>query len=260
MPTEFILSKTLPEFALPLGFTLALILLALIALLRNRKRFAGLTLLLGFLILWSTSTPHIANRLLHGIEALHPPVAVEDVDNADVIVVLGGGIASIHESGSTNLGEAFDRLYQGWNLYRAGKARFVLLSGGAPKGRRSEANVAAAVLRNLGVPNEAIILERKSRNTIQNAANTAALMHERNFDSVLLVTSASHMRRAVAIFTDAGVPVIPFPVDYQYNQAPEEIPIRAWLPDSEALNRSNRVLREYLGYWYYKFMKSQKNL
>jgi uncharacterized SAM-binding protein YcdF (DUF218 family) len=101
-----------------------------------------------------------------------------------------------------NLGRA-GRVWYAARLFHAGKAPLVLLSGGGDLERQafSEARAMAVFLQDLGVPAQAIALEKTSRNTRQSAAFSAALLKSRGIEHILHVTSVLHMPRAVALFT-----------------------------------------------------------
>ena len=103
-------------------------------------------------------------------------------------------------------------------LWRAGKAQTIIVTGGnLPWARASatDADFAAELLQAYGVPPDSIIVESNSRNTHENAINTAAIWRERHFRSGLLVTSATHMPRALASFRKAGLDVAPWPADFR---------------------------------------------
>jgi uncharacterized SAM-binding protein YcdF (DUF218 family) len=114
---------------------------------------------------------------------------------ADVIVVLAGGVG---ESGKA--GEGYqERVQRAVELYRAGlAARMVFSSGYAYTFREPEVMKALAVA--LGVPPAAILLEERAANTRENATNVAAILRERGWGSLLLVSSPYHMRRARMTF------------------------------------------------------------
>ncbi len=105
-------------------------------------------------------------------------------------------------------------------------------------------------LMDLGVPKEQVLLEEGSATTWENAREARRLLREKHWDCMLLVTSALHMRRAVATFRSAGIPVIPVATDH-------EVVYRSftgldYLPDAEALAASSRAFKEYLGFWIYE--------
>jgi uncharacterized SAM-binding protein YcdF (DUF218 family) len=77
-----------------------------------------------------------------------------------------------------------------------------------------EAVIAKRFFMNLGVDESRIVLEGRSLNTAQNAAFTRALVMPQPGQRWLLVTSASHMPRAVGAFRRAGFSVIPYPTGY----------------------------------------------
>ena len=80
----------------------------------------------------------------------------------------------------------------------------------------SEAETAKPLLVTLGVAEARLILETKSRDTHENAAFTRDLVKPKPGEIWILVTSASHMPRAVGAFRKAGWTVLPYPVDYRY--------------------------------------------
>ena len=106
-------------------------------------------------------------------------------------------------------------------------------------------------LLELGVPDDAVWVETRSRNTRENAVNTVPILAEHNWDSVLLVTSGAHMPRAVATFARAGIAVIPVSTDLHAHYPIIES-LLDLLPDAAALAETTSVLREYLGFVYYR--------
>jgi uncharacterized SAM-binding protein YcdF (DUF218 family) len=140
-----------------------------------------------------------------------------------------------------------DRVWQAARLYDAGKAPLVLLSGGSDPeySVMSEAQAMQVFLRDLGVPDSAMLLEQESRNTHQNAENSARLLRQRGFNRILLVTSALHMERALSEFESRGLEVIPAVTDHEAGEPPP-IPWR-YLPDADSLSASARALKELVG-------------
>ena len=243
----------------PLGTALSLGMLALLmAGLGMRKRGSGRRagalagvlagLALGWLWLWATP---VASLALRGVlEAQAGPAAVADVHAAPVAVVLGGGMDGARGPASPypDLGLAADRVWHAARLYHAGKAQRLLLSGGTTRqGQPAEALSMQAFMRDLGVPEAAVTLEAASLTTGGNARQAAALLRPQGVDTVILVTSALHMRRARAEFERAGLKVIPAPTDFE--ALGRTIEPRDWLPSADALDGSGRAFKEWVGYW-----------
>ena len=105
--------------------------------------------------------------------------------------------------------------------------------------------------RTYGVPPNSIIVESNSRNTHENAINTAAIWRERHFRSGLLVTSATHMPRALASFRKAGLDVTPWPADFRaFGYPPGSV--FDFLPDAAALEMTTTAIKEWLGLAVYR--------
>jgi uncharacterized SAM-binding protein YcdF (DUF218 family) len=248
------LSKLIPLFIYPLGFALVMSLLAALVL----RRWAGLArlfLLAGIVVLWIGSAPLFADYLVLTLESRFPPLAVEATPTADAIVVLGGGVAGPDPPRLTvDLSDAADRLLHAARLYRAGKAPVVLLSGGAIPwlgADTPEAEAMQSLIEEWGVPVASILLEKKSRNTHENAVFTKRLLAEHGLHRILLVTSALHMPRALATFKAAGIDAIPAPTDFTVTYRNHRTVID-FLPEAAALAHTTDAIKEYIGYAYYR--------
>ena len=118
---------------------------------------------------------------------------------------------------------AGDRVLYAARIYKEGKAAHILLSGGEITWMKATsstpADEMAEILQSLGVPKEALWLENKSQNTHENAVFSKVILDEKGIKKILLVTSATHMPRAVALFQKLGLEVIPLPVDYSVTLA-----------------------------------------
>ncbi|HEX5660120.1 MAG TPA: YdcF family protein [Polyangiales bacterium] len=107
------------------------------------------------------------------------------------------------------------RVDHGVALYRAGRAPWLVMSGGESPGGAVEADVMAAHAEQAGVPGAAILRERASRDTIENARLSIALLRARlqRAPRVLLVTSDYHIDRAARLVACAGAEVEASPAD-----------------------------------------------
>ncbi len=249
------LSKLLPVFVYPLGAAIALGGIALFLSWTRFWKLGRLLLAVTLLGLWVSSTPFFANLLGWRLEMRYPPRPIEELPQSDVIILLGGILTQpLPPRTSPDLGEAGDRLLEALRLYRAGKAGRILVSGGNLPWQAAvapEAELIANLLVELGAPRSALILETASRNTYENAVNTAAILEENGWRSALLVTSAAHMPRALATFAKAGVDVTPASADIRI-RLPLYDGILDFLPDADALARTNGVMKEWIGFRVYK--------
>jgi uncharacterized SAM-binding protein YcdF (DUF218 family) len=243
------LGKLTAQLVLPLSGALVLMGLALACLALRRIRAAAWLLGVALAALWLASTPLVADRLLAALEAAHPAPALASLAPADAILLLGGGTRpAVAPREFAEVAEAGDRVLHAARLFRAGKAKLLLVSGGRLP---AEAEGMAALLVELGVPPEAIVREERSTNTRENCLLAKELLDARGARDVLLVTSALHMRRAFATCRSAGLAVRAAPTDFQLAVAGARTALDL-VPQPEALLRTHLALREHLGFWVYR--------
>jgi uncharacterized protein (TIGR03382 family) len=237
------LAAIVVSLSYPPALSACVLVVAVLAwLLRRRHVAVGLAVAgIAWSMLWSI--PFASNALRGALEQRYAIREASALPRADAIVVLGGGSNyswldrpdvdpdRLHSS----------RLAAGARAWHAGKASKVILSGGAVGGTTEARRMAAAIQR-LGVPDEALVLEERSRDTRDNARYSMALAEALGGRKVLLVTSALHMPRAALQFCRAGADVIAMPV-------PEGKPasgLRAqYVPSRRALWRSGRAFKEF---------------
>jgi uncharacterized SAM-binding protein YcdF (DUF218 family) len=156
---------------------------------------------------------------------------------AQAIVVLGCRLPRDGRPGS-----AIERRVEvGVALLASGAAPFLVMSGGGD-GPRAEADVMRDLAVQLGAPETALLLERQSRNTLENATSSAVLLKARGLQRVILVTERYHLFRARLLFRSAGLDVV--------GEAAPPTQFRRdwlmWLREALALPRS--LLRLVSGY------------
>ncbi len=245
------LTKILPLFVYPLGLGILLFMLTVVAVARGAKRVGMVAGLSGLLVLWIASMPITAASLTASLEDDYPFIPASDQQDADAIVVLGGFTTKPAPwRGDVELNDAVDRLLHGMRLLRAGKAQWIMLLGGAARGQTPESEMMMQVLAEFGVPREKMLSEASSRNTRENAEYALPVMRRHGIDRILLVTSATHMKRARAVFEKLGLEVIPAATDYQVGEP--DPGLLNWLPDAEALNGTTVALKEYIGWIVYR--------
>lgn len=257
----FFLSKLLPLFVYPVGLSCLLMALGLVWLWKSPQR-ASWAIALALFILFFTSNPIVSDKFVSTLEWRYFPL--DPVPTADAIVVLGGATAPASPPRPwVEVLQAGDRILYGARLYNQKQAPKLILSGGRISWRGdsgpSEADDMKEFALAMGVPESAIVLEGDSLNTRQNAVNVKKILDEQSIKSVLLVTSAIHMPRSVAIFKKLGIDVIPAPTDYFVSTDTFEHINATWqgrllsvMPEAEAIARFTRALKEYVGFTIYR--------
>jgi uncharacterized SAM-binding protein YcdF (DUF218 family) len=249
MPSYF--EKLLPYLVYPLGLALLLCMAAFALTFADRVRAVRASIAVAVMLLWLASTPAFAGLLTNILEERNPPVSIDTVSPRDVVIVLGGGLAQPAHMGPTG-----DRVTQAARLWHANKVQAVIVSSGnlpwEPPESVAEADLAVELLQGYGVPPSSIIVDRKSRNTRENAINVAVIWRERHFHSGLLVTSATHMPRALASFRKVGLDMTPWPADFRGHSYPLVNSIFDLLPDASALQKTTTAIKEWLGLTVYR--------
>lgn len=255
------LSKLLPLFVYPLGFAALLIFLSLIFW--KKRSFAFLCVAIAFLAIFLGGNKFVAFTITKSLEWKY--ITTESLPAADVIVVLGGATEpALAPRSEVELNAAVDRLSHAANLYKKGIAPAILLSGGdidfLSLSETSPAEDMAQVMKMLGVSDDALWLQGKSQNTYEDALYSCKMIKEKGAKTVVLVTSAIHMRRAVAVFKKQGCNVIPSPADFTITQVAwnnlwhsdlKELIINL-VPSYSNLSLTTKALKEYIGYWTYQ--------
>jgi uncharacterized SAM-binding protein YcdF (DUF218 family) len=256
------LSKLLPLFLYPLGIACLLLVGGLVMLLWGKKpRGAAIAITLALVVLLVGGNSWAARSLARSLEWQNLPL--NPVPHADAIVVLGGLTRTpTPPRPMAEVNEAGDRLLYAAYLYQQNKAPLMILSGGRIEWYGSdsaEATDMAALLKNIGVPESAIIEEPNSRNTYENAVNVRQILTQRGIRQVLLVTSAMHMPRSLSIFKRLGIAAIPAPTDFlvstqefQELMNSPEARLLSLLPEAVSLHLFTQALKEYIGiviYW-----------
>jgi len=190
----------------------------------------GVLGILGVLLSAYTPLPNALARALAVSSRVQP---------ADAIVVLGAGVFRDGTLSDSSL----RRTVQGLVLYHQGLAPLLVLSGTTYEGSPVEAQVRAALARQLRVPEKVILLEPHAQTTAEEATNISAKLHQRGVRSILLVTSSLHLARAVPRFEKMGFRVFPVAAD--------NLPVDTDSPDGR-LRLMVYTLREMVGQWLYR--------
>ncbi len=202
----------------PGSLFLALLCLGVLLMWTPWRRFARKLLTVTVLVILMAAVLPFGTWLAEPLENRFPVVR-ELPERIDGIIALGGVVDQFvtRSRGQLSLGGAVERLTEFAAMARRYPDARLVYSGGSGDLFRQdikEADVLGPFLETLGLDPARVILENRSRNTLENATETYKLVRPREGENWLLITSAVHMPRAVGVFRKAGWRVIPYPVDF----------------------------------------------
>jgi uncharacterized SAM-binding protein YcdF (DUF218 family) len=243
----FLLKKIVAPLFFPMTLILGILILGLFLLLLTRRQKTGkIFVLIGIIFLGMLSYNAISDGLLRPLEYQYPPLlSLENIQNVKWIVVLGGGHTSDPKLPITSqLSEAsLVRLVEGIRIHRGLPTSRLILSGGSPFEKTAEAKIMAEVAVAIGVKNQDLILEELSKDTEEEAR---LIQQAVGRDRFVLVTSASHMPRSIALFNKLGMHPIPAPTDYLVKES-QKISPGMFYPSAAGIYKAERAFYEYLG-------------
>lgn len=253
------INKIVGFVANPLFTGMVLVVIGLVLVRRKKTKAASWMLCMVFIWFWFWSMPIVGGWLALPLERDFPAQLAEEMPKADAIVLMGGGIWGVTNYPYAMLKDGADRAWHAARLWKAGKAPTIIPS-----------NVDAELcdvklLVDLGVPREAVVLENKAVNTEENAKFVRDILTQGRKGAeaaekltVLLVTSACHMRRSLYMFKKYApeIECLPAATDYQALPCKDEpFKWRSILPDIGAFAKNNVFIHEYIGYYGYKWFR-----
>ncbi len=241
----FLFKKIVTPLFYPLTLCLILMAAGLLLLWFTRRQRAGRILVtVGVVMLAVFSSGTVSDRILGPMERSFPPfTAVQE--RVKWIVVLGGGHTSDPALPVTSQisPESLQRLTEAIRIYRSLPGSKLILSGGAVFDPASEAEIFRQTARAIGIPPQDLVLSDRARDTEEEARFIREMV---GGDPLVLVTSASHMPRAVALFRKRGMNPIPAPAAHLVKRRQGPVP-EDFYPSTMALLKAQLAIREYLG-------------
>jgi uncharacterized SAM-binding protein YcdF (DUF218 family) len=239
------LHKLLPLLVSPLGVAL---LLWFASWWFKRKSLSGV----GVVLLVCCASPWFANWTTKAVEGAYvwsPPTAAPKVD---AVVVLSGMLTSrlLDQQTHWEWGDA-DRFWGGVELWQAQRAPILVFTGGHlpwSMSTETEGQALKSWAVRLGLPEDKVLVSGHAMNTADESHQVRQLLPKAN--RIVLVTSAFHMPRSVALFERQGFQVHPWPVDF--HQSDDRLTPMDFVPNARDLERTSRMWREVLGRWYYR--------
>lgn len=251
----FYLSQFLGSLAMPLTI---ISLLWVFGLLYLRKKWGKRCLWTGLILLWFFSNQFIANQAMLAWEPEFKPF--DEIEPREIGIVLTG-VTNLSKTAydRTFFNKGADRITHALQLYRLGKIKKILITGGQglnPVNPQSEAELLQRFLIMAGMPEEDIWIEDQSKNTAQNATFTKQFLEEKGIDTnqeFLLITSAFHMYRSKGCFDKAGLKTETFPTDYYSHDTKYDLPAFIY-PSPLSIENWHKLTKEWIGILVYKLV------
>ena len=241
----FIFSKLLSFLIKPTFWILALM---IAGILNNNKR--KLFLFLSLLIFLFFSNDFIFNTIVKSWEV--PQISITKFDKQYEAGILLGGFSDYdYIKNKHNFKKEADRLIYTLQLYNLGIIKNIFISGGNGNlfnNNYKESETIKDFLIQNKIDSNDIIIENQSRNTKENAINSAKLLDKKN--EYILITSAIHMKRSILCFKNEGLKIIPFSVDNSMSYSSNKIEY-ILLPRSRVLENWEDLIHEIIGYYVY---------
>ena len=241
----FALKKLIGFLTEPLSVALLLAVIALVLLLLRRRRAAQCVGAASAVFLYLCATPAVGHLLCAPLERGFPPLRENEVPAGVGYVLVLGSSYQPREAVPVTAArdrEGLLRVVEGVRLFRTLAIPKLILSGGAVDGAAGPAEGYRILARALGVEESALILLKEPLDT---AGEAKALVARIGSEPFILVTSATHMERAVELMRRAGAQPIPAPAGQRVSSMSMQ-PL-AWWPHADGLVSTSAALHEYLG-------------
>lgn len=248
----FILSKTVAFLFMPL---MVVCLCFLISVLIKRKNLKKWFFWSGFSLLFFFANDFIANEVMRVWEIKTKPY--RDMKTYSVGIVLTGATNSeLQPNDRVYFNHAADRVVHTVQLYKLGLIKKILISGGSGRlvnTASREAKQFKEAMLLMGIPEDSIIIEDKTRNTRESAVEVKKIITRLKYkdENCLLITSAFHMRRSLACYNKAGIIPDNFTTDFYAHPRQYYFDI-LFIPKIEAFVIWHILVREWLGMAAYK--------
>lgn len=242
----FVLKKWVGGLLMPLPLSLSLLFISVLLLFFSKHQtFAKCLTLLSFCILLGFSSLPGAQYLAQNLERQHPPLMNAE-QSFDVILVLGSG--GLNDTSLPITGQlsftALSRFSEALRLQKANPNAQVIVSGDGFGDTKSHAQLMETLAITFGVPQDKITRLDNTKDTQQEVKIMSELIKNQK---AALVTSATHMPRAMRLFKQYNQSPIPAPAMYLAKFNSEPLPAYAYIPSAYQLYKSQVAFHEYLG-------------
>lgn len=223
---------------------------------RRTQRYARWYFVALLATLWLGSAPAVVERLLAWSNRDYRPIAAAaDAHGASIVVVLGGGNETIQaRGGSLNQvsSTAALRLLEAARLYHLLDRPTIIVSGGVTErqpGARSEGDAMRSAILELGIPSDKVLVEAESKTTHDEAREIARMLAGRPRQPIVIVTSPTHLPRALAVFRAAGLDPVPSAAPYASDHSLDR---SRWAPSDAGLLLLDSLVYDSMAGLYYR--------
>lgn len=233
----------------PLPFIIILFLVG-ISNMRDRKYRSGFLLWIVGAVIYLFSCEFFADPIILNLEKKYPVASQETIEKSEIYILLCGGIITDTLEGNVPQKNAIGRIMKTAQLYHESPKK-IYISGGSPlQNKESESSVYKRELVLLGIPEQDIIIETGSNNTMENSRYIKWIMNKEGIKSGLVITSAIHIPRSMEVFKDENLEFYPAPCDFIAHQIKQNN--FAYIPQFKVLKDLYSAFWEYIGMVYYK--------
>jgi len=248
----FYISKILAFLFSPIVWVFSLLLISFFVKIESRARKMRLAALI---LLYVCSNPFLVDECFRAWEPVTPDHDLTDTVY-DAAIVLGG-IGDIDlRLKKINFGASGDRLFQTLKLYHQGRINKIIYTGGSGSiefPEKREGLFVETYLKTIQVPDSDLVVESTSRNTYENAVFTKKIVDSLKLKGkFLLVTSASHMPRSLAVFRKAGFSNLTPYITNRSSGIRRRTFDHLFIPNAGALLGLDMLIHEWIGYLTYK--------
>lgn len=243
----FFLKKLISSFLMPLPVCLGIIIIGLVFLwFTKRQKIGKILATAGTALIFIMSTGMVSDMINSPLDQAHPVYKADKNKPVKFVVVLSGG-AGFKDGIPMNTSSSYvtlSRLMEGLRVYKCNQGSKIILTGGPVCSIVPFSVIEACFLVQLGIPKDDIILDTKSFDTSEEALNAKKIVKDESF---VLVTSSTHMPRALKLFQKQGMNPTPAPTGFRIISSDLSFSAFIPIPNSDDLRAIDAALHEYLG-------------
>ncbi|MGB0582611.1 MAG: YdcF family protein [Limisphaerales bacterium] len=249
-------AKDVVGFFEPLGMIWVVLIGYGVWLYRHQRKRETIFIAGVVLFIWVMGATPFSALLLAGLERPYAGLEFDDVPRADAVILLGGGATvSRYEASKMHLTPSGDRVIMAYDLMLAEKAPVMVVGGGSVS-YKGDNFVLSEITRDWLVSNKLepgnVIALPHCKDTHDEALFVAEMAKTNGWDQLLLVTSATHMRRAAATFRTQGVNVFEVPCNFHTLVGRFGGYTVTIIPKPGGFEKMGNYLHEKIGWFYYR--------